>query len=90
MTAFRVRMMLLAIAVGALLGQLCTGPANAAVDNSPSINVCMALRYGTTLAELERALEARGYTAYDAGTYAGMSVRLHCPALIPNVLGMLA
>lgn len=55
----------------------------AAVAHGTSVgdtfNICMALRHGASLATIETALTARGYSQYDAGAFTGAEVRDHCP-----------
>jgi hypothetical protein len=75
-TAFRVRILLLAFATGAVLGQSFTAHA-ASIDYFP--NLCSDLRNGMPLADVETLLLARGYTEHDAGTFTGRMVLEHCP-----------
>jgi len=51
---------------GALIALMLAAPAHAASVDS-RFDVCAALRSGTSLASIETALEARGYSAPNAG-----------------------
>lgn len=84
MTALRVRILLLAFATGALLGQYWT--AHAATDVWFP-NVCRDLRDGVPLTALETILTTQGYTAWDAGQFTGAQIKEHCPDMTPVVLG---
>lgn len=84
MTALRVRVLLLAFATGALLGQSCT--AHAASDVWFP-NVCRDLRNGMPLTALETVLTTQGYTSWDAGQFTGQEILQHCPDMKPVVLG---
>lgn len=83
MTALRVRILLLAFATGALLGQSWT--AHAASTEQP-MSICFALREGASLASIETALLAQGYTSSQAGSVTGLAVRDGCPDLTQSVL----
>jgi hypothetical protein len=60
-------------------------PAQAASIGT-SFDVCAALRNGTSLATIEAALEARGYSASNAGALTGITIRHQCPDQAANVM----
>jgi hypothetical protein len=61
------------------------GPAQAAsVDTR--FDVCAALRNGTSLAAIEATLEARGYSASNAGALTGTTIRQQCPDQAANAI----
>jgi hypothetical protein len=43
------------------------------------VSICFALREGASLAAVESALIAQGYSQSDAGVLTGLQVRDHCP-----------
>jgi hypothetical protein len=47
-------------------------------------DICSALRNGTSLATIEASLEARGYSAYNAGALTGITIRQQCPDQAAN------
>jgi hypothetical protein len=53
-------------------------PAQAATINT-RFDICAALRNGTSLAAIETTLEARGYSASNAGALTGITIRQQCP-----------
>ncbi len=63
-------------------------PARAATVDS-RFDICAALRNGTSLASIETTLEARGYSATNAGALAGTTIRQHCPDQTANVMAQL-
>lgn len=63
-------------------------PAQAASIDT-RFDVCAALRNGASLATIEATLEARGYSASNAGALTGMTIRQHCPDQAANVLAQL-
>jgi hypothetical protein len=64
-------------------------PADAAtIDNR--FDICAALRNGTSLASIESTLEARGYTATNAGTITGTTIRQQCPDQAAGVMAQLS
>jgi predicted PurR-regulated permease PerM len=75
-----------AAAVAALLAL--AAPAQAATVDS-RFDICAALRNGTSLASIETTLEARGYSATNAGALAGTTIRQHCPDQTANVMAQL-
>ena len=75
-----------AAAVAALL--TLAAPAQAATVDS-RFDICAALRNGTSLASIETTLEARGYSATNAGALAGTTIRQHCPDQTANVVAQL-
>lgn len=84
MTALRVRILLLAFATGALLGQSWTARAASDVWFP---NVCGDLHNGVPLTALETILTTQGYTSWDAGWFTGNQINEHCPDMKPVVLG---
>jgi len=62
--------------LGAVL--MLAAPAQAATINN-RFDICGALRSGTSLAAIETTLEARGYSASNAGTLTGITIRQQCP-----------
>jgi hypothetical protein len=73
-------------AMGGLAAALMfAAPAQAASIDS-RFDVCAALRNGTSLATIEATLEARGYSASNAGALAGITIRQHCPDQTANVM----
>lgn len=65
-------------------------PAQAASINTSSFDICSALRSGTSLATIESALEARGYSATNAGALTGTTIRQHCPDEAAGVMAQIA
>lgn len=64
-------------------------PADAAtIDNR--FDICAALRNGTSLASIESTLEARGYTATNAGALTGTTIRQQCPDQAAGVMARLS
>ena len=78
-------------AAAAALAALFTlaAPAQAASINS-SFDICAALRNGTSLATIESTLEARGYSATNAGALTGTSIRQHCPDQAAGVMAQIS
>jgi hypothetical protein len=60
-------------------------PAQAAAIDT-HFDICAALRNGTSLASIEAALEARGYSASKAGALTGNTIRQHCPEQAANAI----
>src|SRR5277367_1270786 len=60
-------------------------PAEAATIDS-RLDICAALRSGTSLAAIETTLEARGYNATNAGVLTGTTIRQHCPDQAGNAM----
>ena len=77
-------------AAAAALGAVLTlaAPAQAASINS-SFDICSALRSGTSLATIETTLEARGYSASNAGALTGITIRQHCPDQAAGVMAQI-
>lgn len=73
-----------------LIGAILLAPNAHAASIGDSVNICAEIRSGTSLASLETTLETKGYTAWDAGTYTGTTIRDHCPDLIPAVKAQLS
>jgi hypothetical protein len=57
-----------------------------AASISPSFDVCAALRNGTSLGTIEASLEARGYSAANAGALTGTTIRRQCPDQAANAM----
>jgi predicted PurR-regulated permease PerM len=74
-------------AVGAVLAF--AAPAQAATISN-SFDVCGALRSGTSLASIETTLEDRGYSATNAGTLTGTTIRQQCPDQAAGVMAQLS
>jgi hypothetical protein len=78
--------MLAVAAVGAAL--TIAAPAQAAtIDNR--FDICSALRSGTSLATIESSLEARGYSAVNAGALTGTTIRQQCPDQAAGVMAQI-
>ena len=60
-------------------------PADAATVDS-RFDICAALRNGSSLAAIETTLEARGYSATNAGVLTGTTIRQHCPDQASNAM----
>lgn len=76
-------------AAGALTAALTlTAPAQAATINN-RFDICAALRSGTSLASIETTLEARGYSATNAGALTGITIRRQCPDQAAGVMAQL-
>lgn len=77
------------LAVTALAAALTlVAPAQAAMIDS-RFDICSALRNGTSLASIEATLEARGYSASNAGALTGTTIRQHCPDQAAGVMAQL-
>ena len=74
-------------AVGAVL--TLAAPAQAATINN-RFDICGALRSGTSLATIETTLEDRGYSATNAGTLTGTTIRQQCPDQAAGVMAQLS
>ncbi len=78
------------IAAAALAAVLTVAaPAQAASVDS-RFDICAALRNGTSLATIESTLEARGYSATNAGTLTGTTIRQHCPDQAAGVMAQIS
>jgi ABC-type multidrug transport system fused ATPase/permease subunit len=64
-------------------------PAQAATIDS-RFDVCAALRNGTSLATIETSLEARGYSASNAGALTGIIIRQQCPDQAAGVMAQIS
>jgi hypothetical protein len=64
-------------------------PAQAATVDA-RFDICGALRSGTSLASIETTLESRGYTASNAGTLTGTTIRQQCPDQAAGVMAQLS
>ena len=65
-------------AAGGLAALTLAAPAQAASIDS-RFDICAALRNGTSLATIETTLEARGYSASNAGALTGITIRQQLP-----------
>ena len=64
-------------------------PAQAATIDT-RFDICAALRNGTSLATIETTLEARGYSASNAGALTGITIRQQCPDQAAGVMAQIA
>ncbi len=64
-------------------------PAQAATINN-RFDICAALRSGTSLATIETTLEARGYSASNAGALTGITIRQQCPDQAAGVMAQIS
>jgi predicted PurR-regulated permease PerM len=64
-------------------------PAEAASIDS-RFDICGALRNGTSLASIETTLEARGYSASNAGALTGITIRQQCPDQAAGVMAQIS
>jgi hypothetical protein len=64
-------------------------PAQAGTINT-RFDICAALRNGTSLASIETTLEARGYSASNAGTLTGITIRQQCPDQAAGVMAQIS
>jgi hypothetical protein len=78
---------LAATAVAAALAL--ASPAQAATIDT-RFDICAALRNGTSLASIETTLEARGYSASNAGALTGTTIRQQCPDQAAGVMAQIA
>jgi hypothetical protein len=77
------RLSLLAAGAAAFAALTLPAPAEAAAIDS-RFDICSALRSGTSLALIETTLEAKGYTATNAGALTGNTIRVQCPDQTAN------
>jgi hypothetical protein len=77
------RLSLIAAGAAAFAALTLPAPAEAAAIDS-RYDICAALRDGTSLASIETTLEAKGYTATNAGTLTGNTIRVQCPDQTAN------
>lgn len=87
MTMLRTLIFAAAAALAPLLTVAATAQA-ATINNR--FDICAALRSGASLASIETTLEARGYSASNAGTLTGMTIRQQCPDQAAGVMAQLA
>jgi hypothetical protein len=80
-----IRSFLLATAGALAAAFMFAAPARAASIDA-RFDICAALRNGTSLATIEGTLEARGYSAYNAGALTGITIRQHCPDQAANAM----
>lgn len=64
-------------------------PAQAGTINN-RFDICSALRNGTSLATIETTLEARGYSASNAGALTGITIRQQCPDQAAGVMAQIS
>ncbi len=86
--AAMIRPLLFAVAGALAAGFMVAAPAQTASVAS-SIDICAALRNGTSLVTIEATLEARGYSASRAGAITGSIIRQHCPDQAAKVMAQL-
>jgi hypothetical protein len=75
---------------GAVIGGASFIPKANAASGDSFPNVCVMLRSGASLVQIETTLLARGYTDAQAGAFTGQTVIAHCADQIPNVRRQLA
>jgi hypothetical protein len=80
-----IRSSLLAAAGAVAAAVTIAAPAQAASIDT-RFDVCAALRSGASLASIEASLEAGGYSAANAGTLTGTTIRQQCPDQAANVV----
>jgi hypothetical protein len=83
------RLSLMAAGAAAFAALTLPAPADAATVDS-RFDICAALRDGTSLASIETTLEAKGYTATNAGVLTGNTIRQHCPDQTANATAQIA
>ena len=76
-------------AAAAMSAALTLAAPTQAVTNDTRFDICGALRNGTALAAIETALEARGYSASNAGALTGTTIRKRCPDQAANVMAQM-
>ena len=76
-------------AAGALAAAFTFAAPVQAASIDTRFDVCAALRNGTSLATIEATLEARGYSAYNAGALTGTTIRQHCPDQAANAMAQM-
>jgi hypothetical protein len=86
MTMLRTSIFAAAAALASVL--IVAAPAQGATINN-RFDICAALRSGTSLAAIETTLEARGYSASNAGALTGMTIRQQCPDQTAGVMAQL-
>jgi hypothetical protein len=64
-------------------------PTQATTNGDTRFDICGALRNGTALAAIETALEARGYSASNAGALTGITIRKQCPDQAARVMAQM-
>jgi hypothetical protein len=84
-TKISIRSAFLPIACALAAAVTFVAPAQAASIDT-RFDICAALRSGTSLASIEAALEARGYSASNAGALTGITIRQHCPDQAANAI----
>jgi hypothetical protein len=77
------------LAAAALAAAVMFGAPAQAAPIDTRFDVCAALRNGTSLATIEATLEARGYSAYNAGALTGTTIRQHCPDQAANAMAQM-
>ena len=77
------------VAAALAAGLTFAAPAQAASIDT-RFDICAALRYGTSLASIETTLEARGYSASNAGALTGITIRQHCPDQAAGVMAQIS
>lgn len=80
----------LVVAATALAAALTLAAPAQAASIDTRFDICSALRNGTSLASIETTLEARGYSASNAGALTGTTIRQHCPDQAAGVMAQLS
>jgi hypothetical protein len=78
------------VAAAALVPALTLAAPAQAASIDTRFDICAALRNGTSLASIETTLEARGYTASNAGALTGTTIRQQCPDQAAGVMAQIA
>lgn len=76
----------LLLVMGAVVAALTFVPPAQAASINTRFDICAALRNGASLASIEAALEARGYSPTRAGTLTGRTIRRLCPDQAANAI----
>jgi hypothetical protein len=82
--------LIFAAAATALAATLTLAAPAQAASIDTRFDSCSALRNGTSLASIETSLEARGYSASNAGAFTGTTIRQQCPDQAAGVMAQLA
>jgi hypothetical protein len=77
------------VAAAALVAGLTFAAPAQAASIDTRFDICAALRNGASLASIETNLEARGYSASNAGALTGTTIRQHCPDQVARVMAQL-
>ena len=77
------------VAAAAMAAGLAFAAPSQAASIDTRFDICAALRNGISLASIETNLEARGYSASNAGTITGITIRQQCPDQAARVVAQL-